>query len=62
MIPLHTALIREMERTNEVMLIVLAKQKPDMYRLVFNTKNEMQQWIQAIKAARAIAPKYGIHL
>lgn len=51
-----------MERTNEVMLIVLAKQKPDMYRLVFNTKNEMQQWIQAIKAARAIAPKYGIHL
>ncbi|KAH7728457.1 Dbl domain containing protein [Aphelenchoides avenae] len=57
-IPLHTALIREMERTNEVMLIVLAKQKPDMYRLVFNNKTEMQQWIQAIKAARAIAPKY----
>jgi hypothetical protein len=57
-IPLHSALIREMERTNEVMLIVLAKQKPDMYRLVFSNKTEMQQWIQAIKAARAIAPKY----
>lgn len=59
---MHTALIREMERTNEVMLIVLAKKKPDMYRLVFNNKTEMQNWITTIKAARLVAPKYGIFL
>lgn len=48
-----------MERTNEVMLIVLAKKNPDMYRLFFNNKTEMHNWITAIKNARAIAPKYG---
>lgn len=48
-----------MERTNEVMLIVLAKKNPDMYSLAFNNKTEMLNWITAIKNARSIAPKYG---
>uniref|UniRef100_A0A915D3P0 PH domain-containing protein n=1 Tax=Ditylenchus dipsaci TaxID=166011 RepID=A0A915D3P0_9BILA len=47
-----------MERTNEVMLIILAKKKPDMCRLFFSNKNEMHQWVQTIKSARLIAPKY----
>ncbi|KAI1725252.1 rhoGEF domain-containing protein [Ditylenchus destructor] len=58
-VPLHTALVREIERTNNgLMLIVIAKKKPDMYQLYFNNKTEMQQWIQAIKSARLVAPKY----
>jgi hypothetical protein len=31
-IPLHLTLIREMPRTNEIMLVIVARAKSDMFR------------------------------
>ncbi|CAD5206249.1 unnamed protein product [Bursaphelenchus okinawaensis] len=57
-LPLKATLVREMPRSNEVMLIVIDQKKPDMYRLSFNSKSEMTQWVHALKSANNNAPKF----
>ena len=57
-IPLKTMLIREMERTNECMLVCTDKEKPDMYHLSFSTKTELRNWVTQLHSAKASAPNY----
>ncbi|KAI6208009.1 DH domain-containing protein [Aphelenchoides besseyi] len=56
-LPLSTLLIREMPRSNELMLI--EPMTPDMCQLKFNNRSDMNQWMQALKDAQAMAPKFG---
>ncbi|KAI6225587.1 DH domain-containing protein [Aphelenchoides besseyi] len=55
-LPLSTLLIREMPRSNELMLI--EPMTPDMCQLKFNNRSDMNQWMQALKDAQAMAPKF----
>uniref|UniRef100_A0A914XD82 Uncharacterized protein n=1 Tax=Plectus sambesii TaxID=2011161 RepID=A0A914XD82_9BILA len=54
-ISLKSLLIREKVRSTAVLLIVAPPAKPDMYEIMFNTKQEMKQWQAALSNAHAHA-------
>ena len=47
---------REVERTNNMLLVITDQKKPDMYLLSFQTKSELRSWISTIDKARESAP------
>lgn len=57
-VPLHATLIREMPRTNEIMLVIVSRARSDMFRIMFDNKSELENFIRAINFARERVPNF----
>ncbi|KAF7639198.1 DH domain-containing protein [Meloidogyne graminicola] len=58
-LPLHSILVRgENVRRKSLLLIVTAKQRPDLFEFAFSTSVELDNFALAIKKAKAEAPNF----